>query len=208
VVVAIVATFAAYSSAGAPPMEPVVVASRDLVAGEVVEAGDLRLDRADLPGATLGQVFGELDALYGSVVLAPRRTGELVQRSDVLLPDPAEPTEGHDREFSLPLERDRAVEGDLAPGETVDVLATYGTGESAYTVVVARRARVVRVSESSGGLGSDGRVVVMLALGSANETLAATHASAVATVTLVRATRAATDDGTSADRYPPAQPSR
>lgn len=208
VVIAIVATFAAYSSAGSRPVEAVVVADRDLVVGEVVEPGDLRVDRADLPAATQGRAFGDVDGLAGSVVLAARRAGELVQRSDVLLPDTTDPAATADREFSLPLERDRAVEGDLAPGEKVDVLATYGTGESAYTVVVARRARVVRVDESSGGLGSDERVVVALALGSSDETLAATHASAVATVTLVRTTRATATDGDAADRYPASQAPR
>ena len=81
------------------------------------------------------------------------------------------------------------------------MLATYGTGESAYTVTVARRGGVVDVADTSGGLGSDGRVVITLALPSTDDVIRATHASATAVVTVVRATRA--EDDTGAERYSP-----
>ena len=102
----------------------------------------------------------------------------------------------------MPIERDRALNGASTRGEWVDVLATYGTGEAAYTITVARRAQVVDVADTAGGLGSDGRVVVTLALSSPDDVMAATHASAVAVVTVVRSTRAGDDAG--ADRYSPA----
>ena len=134
------------------------------------------------------------------MALAPGQAGEVLQRSAVLLPDETDSPSDSRREFSLPVERDRALNGEIEPGETVDVLATYGTGESAYTVTVARRAVVVDLAETTGGLGSDGRIVVTLALADADTVLRATHASVAAVVTLVRSTRAPQDSG--ADRYP------
>lgn len=201
VAVAMVATFGAYSSAGSTPTDQVVVAERDVAVGQVIGVDDVRLDVADLPEGTRSHAVTDAQSVVGAVALAPLTAGDLVQRRDVLLPDTADPDAASDRAFSLPVDRDRAVEGDLAAGERVDVLATYGTGESAYTVVVARRARVTGVRASTGGLGSDERVVVGLALATADETLAVTHAGVAAVVTLVRTTRAPDDGGL--DRYAP-----
>jgi hypothetical protein len=119
----------------------------------------------------------------------------------VLLPDENNPTSESSHEFSLPVDRDRAMNGRLERGETIDVLATYGSGDLAYTTVVARRARLIDVADTSGGLGSDGRVVLTISLSSADEVMGAAHAGAAATVTIVRSTRA--DDQAGPDRYSP-----
>ncbi len=199
VTIAMVGTFATYSRDDAPPADRVLVLRRDVRAGELLGADDVHEDRADLPEAAREAALDSAQQLAGAIALAPGQAGDLLQRSAVLLPDEADPATESRREFSLPIERDRALNGEIARGETVDVLATYGTGESAYTVTVARRAQVVDVAETSGGLGSDGRIVVTLALQDAETVLRATHSSVAAVVTLVRATRAPQDDG--ADRY-------
>ncbi len=174
VAVAMVGTFAAYSSADDTPADRVLVVRPDVRAGEPLAAGDVSEAPADLPEVDPGRGCSTpTPSLTGAIALAPLRSGDLLQRSAVLPPGrsrPRRPTPR--REFSLPVERDRALNGDIARGETVDVLATYGTGESAYTVTVARRAHVVDVAETTGGLGSDGRIVVVVALDDAEDGVA------------------------------------
>jgi Flp pilus assembly protein CpaB len=95
------------------------------------------------------------------------------------------------REFSFPVDRERAMNGRLQPGESVDVLVTYGTGDSARTLVVAPGVRLLDVTEAGKAtLGSNGKVVVTLLLTDAEQLLQAAHASAVGAVTLVRSTGA------------------
>lgn len=201
VTVAVLGTFAAYSSADEAPADSIVVLRTSVTAGQRLTTDDVTVEPADLPDDVIGRSFGRAEAIEDAVALAPMEAGEIVQQSAVLLRDETgaagEPT--HD--FSLPVERDRALNGQLARGEIVDVLATYGTGELAYTAVVARRAQVVEVADTSSGLGSDGIVVVTLALSSADEVMSTTHASVTAEVTIVRATRASEQGGP--DRYSP-----
>jgi Flp pilus assembly protein CpaB len=201
VAVAAVGTFAAYTNAGQEPTQPVVVVRRDVRAGERLDPDDVRVDHATLPHDTTARVLVDPDELTGAVLLAPLEAGEIVQRSAVLLDDQAGVDDRDGHELTLPVDRDRALNGLLAPGELVDVLATYGTGESAYTAVITRRARVIDASASSSGLGSDERILLTLELASSDEILAATHASIVGVVTVVRTTWAT--DRLDVERYPP-----
>ena len=68
------------------------------------------------------------------------------------------------------------------------MLATFGTGADARTTVVAAGARVLHVQENrSGTLGSSGRMVLTVGLGSGAEVLEVAHAAEVASLTIVRA---------------------
>ena len=201
VAVALVGTLAAYSGADDAPADTVVVLQTSVASGQRLTRADLRAEPAELPDEALGRSFRSVDDVEESVALAPMARGEVVQRSAVLLPDENALSSESSHEFSLPVDRDRAMNGQLERGETIDVLATYGSGDLAYTTVVARRARLIDVTDTSGGLGSDGRVVLTIALTSADEVMSAAHASAAATVTIVRSTRAGDQAGP--DRYSP-----
>jgi hypothetical protein len=108
---------------------------------------------------------------------------------------------GH--EVALRLPRAQVVDGAVNRGERVDVLATYGSGPDADTVVVVRDALVLRIgSEQQAGLGSDGGLTLTLQVPDTDTVLALVHAKDVATVTLVRATLADRDrQGAEPDRY-------
>ena len=180
----------------------VVVAVEDLVPGSRLRASQLRVVDVDLPPDTLERAHPghDLDALVGGVLLAPVAPGELVQRSAV-----AEATgEGTapTPEFSFAIAEDRAVAGSLRPGEHVDVLATYGSGSGATTLVVARGA-TVRASDAADDatLAGTDTLTVTLALGDPTTVLALAHASQAATVTLVRTTGSAATPGL--DHYRP-----
>ncbi len=75
-------------------------------------------------------------------------------------------------------------------GEPLDLLATYGTGDSARTEVVARGLRLVDMDDAHQGLEGSGKVVVTVELADPDLVVPVTHATDVATITLVRPTDA------------------
>jgi Flp pilus assembly protein CpaB len=190
---AALAAYLAVSGAGASSQQSVVISRRALAVGERLDNSTLATASVDTRTAELLRAFPSVDALAGSVALAPIGEGELVQRSAVLTGGPTEPT----RQFSFPVDRERALNGDLRPGERVDVLATYGSGSDATTTVLARDANVIRVTDAkSGSLGSSGKLIVTLALTSPDQLLNAVHAAQVASITVVRSTLAGETIGT------------
>ena len=190
---AALAAFLAVSGAGGSPQQSVVISRRALAAGERLDSSTLATTSVDTRTAESLRAFLSVDALAGAVALAPIGEGELVQRSAVLTGGPTEPT----RQFSFPVDRERALNGDLRSGERVDVLATYGSGSDATTTVLARDANVIRVTDAkSGSLGSSGKLIVTLALTSPDQLLDAVHAAQVAAITVVRSTLAGETVGT------------
>ena len=118
-----------------------------------------RSGRSRCPPRSPTASFSDASALIGAVTLGPVGAGELVQEGAVRL----DPTARRDRaeaagpEFSFPVDRERALAGDVRPGEEVDLLATFGSGSDATTEVLARGARVLHVQEArTGTLGSSG----------------------------------------------------
>jgi Flp pilus assembly protein CpaB len=190
---AALAAFLAASGASGSPQQSVVVSRRALAVGERLDSSTLATTTVDTRTAESLRAFPSVDALAGAVALAPIGEGELVQRSAVLTGGPTEPT----RQFSFPVDRERALNGDLRAGERVDVLATYGSGSDATTTVLARDANVIRVTDAkSGSLGSSGKLIVTLALTSPDQLLDAVHAAQVASITVVRSTLAGETIGT------------
>lgn len=182
VAVAAVAAFVTQRSGGRPPAATVVVAAAPLPVGHRLGPGDLAVRPATLPADVLDGTYASVDDLVGAVTLAPFGPGDLVQGTQVRADAPPAP------ELSIAVERPQALDGDLRPGELVDVLATYGSGSDASTVVVARQARVEAVQSSTGGLGGSGALVLTLAPGTDGEMLELAHAAQVAALTVVRST--------------------
>ena len=186
VTVAAVGTFAAYGDATAGPTTSYAVAAADLPAGHRIGPDDVSLRAMDLPSAVADRAFTSPDALAGAVALAPLAEGELVQ-AGALLPPGAGTEPAAELSFAVPA--DRAVNGTLRPGERVDVLATYGTGAAAETVVVVRSALLLGNDEGQEAIGASTRVLTV-ALDDPDDVLALTHATRAGEVTVVRATAA------------------
>ena len=184
VALAAVGIFAGYTNATADTRLRYLVAGDDLPLGHRITPGDLEAVAMDLPASLRARSYRSPSQLAGSVVIGPVGKGELVQSSDVL----ASADGGGDRQISFPVESARAIDGHLRRGELVDVLATYGTGADAYTVVVVAGARVADRRQSSGPLSDGGDEVVTLAVPAPADTLAVAHAVDAGAVTLVRAT--------------------
>jgi len=190
---AAIATYLAVHEAGVSPQQTIVVADRSVAIGERLDGSALTTISVNRGSAVTDHGFATIDSLNGSVALAPIEKGELVQRSAIL----TDGTLDSSRQFSFPVDRERALNGDLRTGERVDVLATYGTGNDSTTTVLARDARVTRSTEAkTGSLGSTGKLIVTLALPSADQLLDAVHAAQVASLTIVRSTLADNTGGT------------
>lgn len=128
---------------------PVAAASRDLPAGLVLTAGDLRLARLP-PGQVPAGSSRSLRGVLGARLAAPVRSGEPVTDVRLVGPDllaAYRVTVGPDvGEVLLPLD-DPATVALLRPGDLLDVLAapTGGPAAGGPAVVVARDIPVLAV---------------------------------------------------------------
>jgi Flp pilus assembly protein CpaB len=175
----------AVSSAGSGgPADAYAVVTVDVDAGEVLRPGDLDLVPLGLPDEQRAVSYTDLAVLEGATALAPLSAGQLVQSSDVAKP-PGGPGLAT---LSLPVEPERALDGELRRGDRVDVIATTTEGGAPETRTVTVGALVVGVVEQgSGGLGGPAELSVELAV-PPDDLEAVAEAGAVATVTLARTT--------------------
>jgi Flp pilus assembly protein CpaB len=198
VAVAMLASFAVAANRGHGPAGRVVVVRRAVAYGAPLHADDLAIERVDLPPDLAKATLHRISEAAGGIALAPLQAGDMVERSSLSFSSAAP-----DREVSFPVDRARAVDGHLQAGEAVDILATYGTGLTARTLVVARRVRLVDVdADAHQALDPSGKIIVTVALRDPDAVLAATHAAQVGSITLIRAT-GSTDDGADSYALPP-----
>ena len=185
VAAAAVGLFAAASSSGQGATHSYVVARHELAAGARLAATDLELARMELAPALRARVFSSPQPLVGATLIAPLGPGELVQSSAVV----ARKGDIASRELSFTLERGRVSSG-IKQGERVDLLATYGTGSDAYTVVVVRQSLLVAVERARTSAGDNGPANVTVAVDDPTDAMALAHAIQLGKITLVRATGA------------------
>ena len=204
VAAAMILAFAVASASRHGPGRHIVVARRAIPVGHRLVAEDLRLEPAELADPVAGQLFDQVSEVTGSLSLVPIGADGLVTRASVV-DDGGDGAPG--REFSFPVDQERAMNGHLQPGESVDVLVTYGSGDAARTLVVAAGVRLLDITEAGkASLGSSGQVVVSVLLTDVRQVLQAAHASEVGAVTLVRATGAVAGPDAGTYITPSAQP--
>lgn len=197
ITLAFIGTLVLTRRADAGPTTRFVVATRPVAPGERLSADAVALTELALPAPQAEVAFDALPDVLDATALGPLAPGELVQRSAVRRPGDGPSTSGP--QLTVALERARALGGRLQVGEPVDVLATYGTGEVATTLVLARGATVVAVDAPRTGVGSSGAVLVTLTLPGVDAALATAHAGEVGALTLVRPAPSGTAPGV--DRY-------
>ncbi len=185
VAAAAVGLFAATSSSQAGPDHSYVVARQDLAAGTRLQVSDLQLVPMELSDGLRSRVFERAEPLVGATLLAPLGAGELVQSSAVV----ARKADTASREVTFTLERGQMGTA-IKQGERVDLLATYGTGNDAFTVVVVRQALLVGVERARTSSGESGPATVTVALDDSADSVALAHAIQLGKITLVRATGA------------------
>ena len=178
-----VGVFAAWQASTGGPTTRYVVVTGDVAPGERLERSDLSLVALDLAPAQRRVAFTDVGVLVGATALSAMSDGQLVQSSEVAKPLGA-PTRA---QISLRIDPGAAVGGDLRPGDTVDVIATYTAGGSPETSTIGSGALVVKVLTDDQRVGSAGAIVVVLAVRPSElEPIAA--ASAAGHVTLARTT--------------------
>ncbi len=185
VAAAAVGMFAAASRSAGGPANSYVVARQELPAGTRLQESDLELAPMELAPAVRARVFDSAQALVGATLVSPLGAGELVQSSAVV----ARTGDTASRELSFTLERGRVGAG-IKQGERADLLATYGTGNDAFTVVVVRQALLVAIDRPRSASGESGPSTVTVAVDDPADALALAHAVNLGKVTLVRATGA------------------
>lgn len=194
VALAVVVLFSVAEDRGRPRLETYVAARRALAIGERITAGDLTTASLHVPNGPLrGHVFRRAEDVVGAVVVAPIAGGELLQTSSLV-----RSLERDERQVSVPIETARALGDSLAPGELVDVVATFGTGSEAFSVTVVSRARIVSKQATGGALGDHKTEVVTLGLADADSAIALAHAVAAGEISFIRVT------GSNAATSPPA----
>jgi hypothetical protein len=189
VTVAAVGAFALARSGMAPPTTRYAVAVRAVAPGERLGVDDLELRAVELPESLRRLAFTDPSRLVGAVTLGPLGADQLVQAPGVALDTDARTAIGARHEVTFPVARDR-VPGVLRRGERVAVLATFGTGNDARTVVSVPDAVVLAFEADGDGIGARGTARLTLALPDAALVLDAVHATQVAEVSVVRATLA------------------
>ena len=127
----------------------VAVAEERLIAGSVLDPGDLRLVPVDSGFEGLSDLVseGEIAALDGSVLSRSIEPGGLVDQSALLPPG----SDSGLRSMSLPVPSEHAAGGALTPGDRVDVISVID-GKASY---IATDLAVVSVAaDSSGAIGT------------------------------------------------------
>lgn len=177
--VAAVGVFVAYDRASRPDEDPIVVATRSIRAGEVLDAADLKTQEGELPDGA--SAFSSVDSLVGRVALGPIGDGEVVQAAAVTDDAGSEPA----HEVAITLPRSQVAVGRLKQGERVDVFVTYDE----VTRSVVRGTPVVQISaEDDGSLTSDREITLVVAVSDGDAVAALVHAMRTGEVTVVRST--------------------
>lgn len=130
---------------GADRRVDVAVAAHDLPPGSVIGPDDVRSERVKMDDDLLDTILGPDDVadLAGVVATETIRAGELIARTDVRPPAASSGL----RAASIPIDPARAVNGDLVPGDRVDVVLA---ADQEVAIVVAD-AEVLDVSDPDGG---------------------------------------------------------
>jgi hypothetical protein len=178
---------AAYSVTQQPPDDPgqsYVIATSAISAGELISADDLGIVTLTLDSTVDERAFNQPSTLVGAVAVAPLSPGDLVQQSDVREGFEADVVEPVDQ-LTLVAPEARTPPG-LSRGETIMILATFGSGTEAATIVVAAEATVVDIRENENPL-TNGGPTITVAIASRTATIDTANAAANGELTLVRA---------------------
>ena len=122
------------------------VAARDLPAGTVVSAEDLRAEDVRLPDDLAGRYLAASTVVEGRSLSHPVLAGEMLAGSWLL-----EATQDGGRTISISFEGSAQAVSGIGIGDHVDLIATFDPGDVASkTVPVVRGAEVVEVIKTQG----------------------------------------------------------
>lgn len=121
VTLAAVGIFTAYLRSNAVPTTTYVVATRDLLPGDVLSARDMTTVPIDLPDNQARRTTAKPELMVDRIVLSQLFEGELIGLGDTADARELPGTSS----LTVPLETSRALGGNLTAGDRVDVIATF-----------------------------------------------------------------------------------
>lgn len=145
---------------GANDTTRVWVAARDMAAGEPIGASDLQVSEVRLSTSLMDLYAPASLSLTGRTLSRSVRAGEMIPRGA------AASSAGAGSLVTVPVAPEHSVGGALRPGDRVDVLATFDSGQpTARTVVVGRDVQVVQLVDSAGLMsGADAMIGITLSV--------------------------------------------
>jgi pilus assembly protein CpaB len=144
--------------ATAEPSTRFAVATRDVPAGNTLQASDIQLLTMKLAPNVAQRSFTNLSLLVGAVSTNSLSAGELIQYSAVQKGGPEL------RAMSFPIDAARALNGRLDPDDRLDVVATNNIDGTDKTLTVLRNLRLISVSGASLDPGSSSELVLTVAI--------------------------------------------
>jgi Flp pilus assembly protein CpaB len=147
VLIALVGYWSVYSATTSRTL--VLVPTRDLPAGAVLRAGDIRSAELAGDGTVMNSVVAEqrIGRVVGRRLAAPVSAGVPLPRAALAVPTRSASA------FTLAVPAVRAVGGSIQAGDRVTVLATFDAGSGdARTRVIARGLEVLAVGSDGGSL--------------------------------------------------------
>jgi hypothetical protein len=189
ITLAAVGAFAVSRRGDSAPTTRYVVMTSAVAPGARIKASDVETRAMNLDAQVATQTFGTVDRVIGAVALAPMNAGQLVQDADLALAAKIDGQALVGHELTFPVERDR-VPQNLRRGETVAVLATYGTGSEARTTTTAQHAVVLSFDTDGDTIGTKRSARLTVLLSDPSMVIETAHASQAADITIVRTTQA------------------
>lgn len=190
VTLAVVGLFASFRRSQAETGSSYVIVANTVPNGSVIEADDLAVRLLDL-GEIGGTTFRSIPDAVGSIAIQTLVPGQLLQEANVVAPTEPGTAVANTVEVSFSVERPRALNGAIQPGEVVDIIATLEADGQTCSLVVAPKAQVtqVRGGTDDGLSSSSGSLTVTVAVADNDALLGLVFAVDEAEITLVRATR-------------------
>lgn len=185
----------AFEQSAAAPETSYLVARTRLAPGRVIDGADVALVSIRLPAEVSATVFGDGDDVVGSLVVDTVHAGELLTRGDI---GSHQSIRGRDAGYAIAVELDRprALNGLIAAGERVDVIATDRTLRNAAgpdaggpdtAGLVAAHALVLDVDDVSGAEHLSDTITVTLQVHDRAAAVSVAAAADVGAITLIRA---------------------
>lgn len=178
-----VATFALATGRDDGPSTEYAVLAHAVDPGQRIDAADVAWRPMDLDDEVAEVSFRAGEPLDGAVALAPLAPGQLLQHGLVVTGDAASTLTTDQVTIPIPVER---TPPSLRRGERVTLLATYGSGADATTVVTVQSATVLAYESENGSIGASSSARLTLSLSDPADVIATAHAAQVADLTVVR----------------------
>ena len=169
----------------------VMVAAREIRAGERVSADDFRSEAVTMSAPLLATVVGagDVDRVVGRIAGTTVAEGEIVSKR-VLLPRAARAGQ---RAMSIPIDPARAVGGRLTSGDRVDVLFA---GKEAVSIIVTDAEVLAVDARGRGGIGESASPFTVTIAVSARQSQLVAAAVADGNISLARTTGSVSSKGT------------